>query len=86
VPQALEVGPGGGGDVDPGVGVVDPVDLHLVAALAAAWFIGGGGFGGAGFGGPGGNGGTASQITAWVEQNFTATTIGGTTVYDLSAA
>ena len=49
------------------------------------YFIGGGGFGG-GFGPSGGSGGTASQITAWVEQNFTATTIGGTTVYDLTAS
>jgi 4-amino-4-deoxy-L-arabinose transferase-like glycosyltransferase len=28
----------------------------------------------------------AEQITSWVESNFTATTIGGTTVYDLSTA
>jgi hypothetical protein len=28
--------------------------------------------------------GTASQITAWVAQNFTARTVDGTTVYDLS--
>ena len=35
-------------------------------------------------GGPGGGAGTASEITAWVEANFAATTIGGTTVYDLT--
>src|SRR5207302_6156859 len=29
---------------------------------------------------------TASQITAWVQQNFTATTVGGVTVYDLTTA
>ena len=47
--------------------------------------FGGGGFGGGGFGGPGGSSnGPAAQITTWVEQNFTATTIGGTTVYDLT--
>jgi hypothetical protein len=28
----------------------------------------------------------AEQITTWVESNFTATTVGGTTVYDLSQA
>jgi hypothetical protein len=28
----------------------------------------------------------ASQIASWVEQNFTATTVGGTTLYDLSSA
>jgi hypothetical protein len=39
---------------------------------------------------PGGRGGgnsgssTSSEITTWVTSNFTATTIGGTTVYDLS--
>jgi 4-amino-4-deoxy-L-arabinose transferase-like glycosyltransferase len=44
------------------------------------YFIGGG------FGGPGASGGTASQITGWVEQNFTPITIGGVTVYDLSAS
>ena len=32
--------------------------------------------------GPGGAGG--SQISSWVEQNFTATTVDGTTLYDLS--
>jgi 4-amino-4-deoxy-L-arabinose transferase-like glycosyltransferase len=43
------------------------------------YFIAGGGMGG----GPGG-GGTASQITSWVESHYTATTIGGQTVYDLT--
>ncbi|MGN6635659.1 MAG: hypothetical protein ACTHJ6_09400 [Oryzihumus sp.] len=28
--------------------------------------------------------GTASQITSWVEQNYTAVTIGGSTFYDLT--
>jgi 4-amino-4-deoxy-L-arabinose transferase-like glycosyltransferase len=43
------------------------------------YFVGGGG-------GPGSSstGGTASQITAWVQQNFAATTVGGVTVYDLT--
>jgi hypothetical protein len=36
-------------------------------------------------GGPGGNRtGAASDITTWVEQNFTKRDVGGTTVYDLS--
>jgi 4-amino-4-deoxy-L-arabinose transferase-like glycosyltransferase len=54
------------------------------------YFIGGGGLGGGrgGVGGGargGGNGsGTSAQISAWVQQTFTATTIGGTTVYDLT--
>ena len=39
-------------------------------------------------GGPGGAGGSsndASQITSWVESHFTAKTVGGVTVYDLSS-
>ncbi|MGF7237086.1 MAG: glycosyltransferase family 39 protein [Frankia sp.] len=46
------------------------------------------GLSGGGFGGRASGGTTtsdpASQISAWVAQNFTATTIGGTTVYDLT--
>ncbi|MFP1626118.1 ArnT family glycosyltransferase [Streptomyces sp. 5K101] len=34
--------------------------------------------------GPGG--GTAAAITAWVEENFTEVTVGGTTLYDLTAS
>jgi 4-amino-4-deoxy-L-arabinose transferase-like glycosyltransferase len=59
------------------------------------YFIGGGGFGGGGFGGGGGVGGfgpggqngggtTSAQIAQWVAENFTARTVGGVTVYDLS--
>jgi len=33
---------------------------------------------------PGDKSGTASEITAWVEQNFTPIDVGGATVYDLS--
>ncbi len=36
-------------------------------------------------GGGGGRSESASAITAWVQQNFTAKSIGGVTVYDLSA-
>ncbi|HTT88725.1 MAG TPA: glycosyltransferase family 39 protein [Acidimicrobiales bacterium] len=43
--------------------------------------------GGAGFGGPSAAGSDdASLITAWVEDHFTATTVGGVTVYNLTAA
>jgi hypothetical protein len=37
--------------------------------------------GGGGFG----RGGTSEEITTWVEQNFASTSIGGRTVYDLTA-
>ncbi len=51
------------------------------------YFISGGG-GGGGAGGQGGTGATStnvsSQITAWVTAHYTATTIGGTIVYDLA--
>jgi 4-amino-4-deoxy-L-arabinose transferase-like glycosyltransferase len=48
------------------------------------YFIAGGGPGGGG--GFGGGGGTdaAGQITAWVQSHYKSTTIGGTTVYDLT--
>jgi hypothetical protein len=48
------------------------------------YFIAGGGRGG-GMGG-GGSDASSSQITSWVEQTFTSTTIGGVTVYDLTSA
>ena len=37
-------------------------------------------------GGPAGGNGTSSQIATWVSENFTATTVGGVTVYDLTEA
>jgi 4-amino-4-deoxy-L-arabinose transferase-like glycosyltransferase len=53
------------------------------------YFISGGGMGG-GMGGRGGSSSdetsSASEIRAWVEENFTQTTIGDTTVYDLTEA
>jgi 4-amino-4-deoxy-L-arabinose transferase-like glycosyltransferase len=60
----------------------------LVADEQIHWFVGGG----SAFGGGGGNatstGGSddATRIAAWVKENFTATTVGGTTVYDLSTS
>jgi 4-amino-4-deoxy-L-arabinose transferase-like glycosyltransferase len=56
--------------------------IHYVIA-------GGGGFGGGTFGGFGGGAGAgtaddASQITSWVESHFTAETVGGVTVYNLT--
>jgi 4-amino-4-deoxy-L-arabinose transferase-like glycosyltransferase len=46
------------------------------------YFISGGGAGGFG---RGGSGGDATKITSWVESHFTAKTVDGTTVYDLTA-
>jgi hypothetical protein len=50
------------------------------------FIVGGGGFGGRGrAGGQGQSASVSSQITNWVSNNFTARTVGGTTVYDLTA-
>ena len=49
------------------------------------WFIGGGGFGGGGFGNQMGGSDASSEISTWVQENFTATTIDGSTLYDLTA-
>ncbi|HEY2813213.1 MAG TPA: glycosyl transferase, partial [Acidimicrobiales bacterium] len=54
---------------------VDAGDIH--------YFIAGGGFGRGGFGGAGAS--TSSQITTYVERNFTSTTVGNITVYDLTS-
>jgi hypothetical protein len=49
------------------------------------YFIPGGtGVGPAGAGGS--SSGTSSEITSWVESHYSSTTIGGTTVYDLTAS
>jgi hypothetical protein len=58
----------------------------LVAQGKVHYFVGGADRGG----GPGGTGtggsDAAQQIAAWVAANYTATTVGGVTVYDLSAS
>jgi 4-amino-4-deoxy-L-arabinose transferase-like glycosyltransferase len=59
----------------------------LVRAGTVHYFLVGGGTGGV-RGVPGGPGGGSSQsqaITAWVQATYTASTIGGVTVYDLTA-
>jgi 4-amino-4-deoxy-L-arabinose transferase-like glycosyltransferase len=53
---------------------------QYVAEGKIHYFIGGGIGGGAGTGGSA----AAQQIASWVAQHYTATTVGGTTVYDLS--
>jgi 4-amino-4-deoxy-L-arabinose transferase-like glycosyltransferase len=58
---------------------------QYVQAGKIHYFIAGGG-GGAGPGGVtgGGTGTTATQITSWVESHFTAKTVSGETIYDLT--
>jgi 4-amino-4-deoxy-L-arabinose transferase-like glycosyltransferase len=57
---------------------------QYVAQGKIHYFIGGGGFGGGGRGGSTGGSNYSSQIATWVAANFTAQTVGNTTVYDLS--
>jgi hypothetical protein len=54
---------------------------EYVAAGEIHWFIGG-----TGFGGQNGGSSASSEIAAWVEENFTATTVDGVTLYDLTGA
>jgi 4-amino-4-deoxy-L-arabinose transferase-like glycosyltransferase len=55
----------------------------LVKAGSIHYFIGGGSGGG---GGAAGGSGSSSQISSWVQQNYTAQTVNGITIYDLTAA
>ena len=65
---------GGFNGTDPAPTLAEFQDL--VDEGAVPYFVSGGG----GFGGSDGT----SQIAAWVEENFTAQTVGSYTVYDLS--
>ncbi len=56
----------------------------LVANGDIHYFIAGGGMGGGMGAGQMGGSNSSSSISSWVTSNYTATTIGGTTVYDLS--
>ncbi|HWC82419.1 MAG TPA: glycosyltransferase family 39 protein [Pseudonocardiaceae bacterium] len=53
---------------------------QYVADGEISYYISGGGMGGGGMGGQN----SISAITSWVEQNFTASTVGGETVYKLT--
>jgi 4-amino-4-deoxy-L-arabinose transferase-like glycosyltransferase len=54
---------------------------QYVAEGRIHWFLGGGRMGGRSMGGSD----AAGEIAAWVAANFSATTVGGATVYDLTA-
>ncbi|HUL27592.1 MAG TPA: glycosyltransferase family 39 protein [Streptosporangiaceae bacterium] len=62
--------------------------VKLVSAHEIHYFVTSGSGAGTGTrggaGGPGGGSGYAAQITAWVSAHFTARTVGGMTVYDLT--
>ncbi len=58
---------------------------QYVAAGDIHYFIGGGSGGGFRGGGGASSASTSSEISAWVQANFSATTVGNVTVYDLTA-
>ena len=59
----------------------------LVAAKKIHYFVGGGtAMGGRGASTDTGGSDDAARIAAWVQENFAPTTVGGTTVYDLTKA
>ncbi|MEV7024630.1 glycosyltransferase family 39 protein [Kitasatospora sp. NPDC093558] len=80
---------GGFNGTDPSLSLAD--FQQYVQEGKIHWFIGGGshrGFGGATGDGPGDDGGQqneSAQIEAWVTGHFTAKTVGGATLYDLTA-
>ncbi len=57
---------------------------HYVSTGQVSYFVLATGGPGGGRGGPGGSG-TGGQISSWVAGHFSARTVGGSTVYDLSA-
>jgi 4-amino-4-deoxy-L-arabinose transferase-like glycosyltransferase len=69
---------GGFNGTDPAPSLAD--FQALVAQGKIHYFVGSGG---GGFGG--GRGGTSSEISTWVQENFRAQTIGSTTIYDLTS-
>jgi 4-amino-4-deoxy-L-arabinose transferase-like glycosyltransferase len=75
--SVMAIGGFNGGDPSPTLAQFE----KLVAQRRIHWYIAGGGGGGR----PGANGG-GSAIATWVGAHFTATTVGGTTVYDLTQA
>jgi 4-amino-4-deoxy-L-arabinose transferase-like glycosyltransferase len=62
-------------------------EKYVVEGEIHYFISGGGGLGGGGLGGGGGSSAsTGSSITSWVESHYTATTVGGVTIYDLSSS
>ena len=76
----MAIGGFGGGDPSPTLAQFQA----YVAEGQIHYYVSGGNRGGGG--GPGGNDGSAAQIATWVAANFTATTVDGVTLYDLTSA
>jgi 4-amino-4-deoxy-L-arabinose transferase-like glycosyltransferase len=83
--SVMAIGGFSGGDSSP---TLEQFQAWVARGEARYFIASGGGPGdgnGPGGGGPGGGSGTGSQIQTWVAEHYTATTIGGQTVYDLTA-
>ncbi|MGI3786202.1 MAG: ArnT family glycosyltransferase [Janthinobacterium lividum] len=77
--SVMAIGGWGGSDASPTLAQFQA----YVAAGDVTYFIAGSNGGGGG--GQGGSDSTGSQITTWVEAHYSSTTVGGTTVYDLTS-
>ena len=76
----------GGAGAGPGGGLAERGAGGAGGDPAGRGAGGSGGFGGfGGAGGPGGSSTDAAQISSWVQAHFTAQTVGGMTVYNLTA-
>jgi hypothetical protein len=75
---------GGFNGTDPAPTLVQ-FEKYVAEGRIHYYLSGGGGLGG-GFGGGSSGTTTASQIASWVSTHFTATTVDGVTLYDLTAA
>jgi len=73
----MSIGGFNGGDNSPTLAQFE----KYVSEGKIRYFIAGGGGGGMG-----GGSSSGSAITSWVESHFTSTTVGGSTVYDLTKA
>ena len=72
----MAIGGFNGGDPSP---TLAQFQAYVAAGDIHYYIVGGRG------GGPGGGTGSASQIATWVSEHYTATTVGSSTVYDLTA-
>ena len=78
--SVMAIGGWGGSDSSPTLAQFQA----YVADGDVTYFLASSGNGGGG-GGQGGTDSSGSQITTWVEAHFSSTTVGGTTVYDLTS-
>ena len=78
----MAIGGWGGSDDSP---TLAQFQAYVADGDVTYFVVTGNGGGAGGAGGQGGSETAGSQITAWVEAGFSSSTVGGTTVYDLTA-